>query len=88
MVSQLPKEIGWTGITVADDGDDAEPITLPPPGWFCRAIPRFFNQPNFQDASVRPMRIDPGFRAWTDDFSNIVQITTGLAGLVLRRPIQ
>ena len=37
-----------------------------------------FNHPNFQDASVRPMTITPGFRAWTDDYSNIVRITTGL----------
>ncbi len=40
--------------------------------------PSVFNHPNFQDPSVRPMNITPGFRAWTDDYSNIVRITNGL----------
>ena len=31
--------------------------------------PSFFKHPNFQDPSVTPVRLDPGFRAWTDDYS-------------------
>ena len=36
----------------------------------------FFYQPLFQDASVAPMHGRSGFRAWTDDYSNVVTIST------------
>jgi hypothetical protein len=77
VVSQTASEAGFKGVTVFDDGDTQNYYV----GSTWMVLSRdsnFFNHRNFQDPSVRPMRIDPGFRAWTDDYSNIVRITTGL----------
>jgi hypothetical protein len=36
--------------------------------------PAVFADPNFQDASTAPLQERKGFRTWTDDYSNIIQI--------------
>ena len=35
---------------------------------------RIFEKGAFQDASVDRLRVNPKIRAWTDDYSNIIQI--------------
>jgi len=77
VVSTVAKANGFSGITVADDGE-TESYYISSTWMVLSRDPSIFNSPILQDVSVRPMRIDPGFRAWTDDFSNIVQITTSL----------
>lgn len=77
VVSQAATETGFSGITVRDDGY-TESYYIASTWMVLSRDPSIFNNPLFQDASVQPMRIEPGFRAWTDDFSNIVRITTGL----------
>ncbi len=64
-------------MTVADDGETQKYYVAST--WMVLSRdPSIFQHPNLQDFTIRPMRIDPGFRAWTDDYSNIVRITTGL----------
>jgi hypothetical protein len=77
VVSQPASEAGFTGVTVADDGE-TQTYYVGSTWMVLSRDPSFFNHPNFQDPSVRPMQLEPGFRAWTDDYSNIVRITTGL----------
>ncbi len=73
IVAGAAARLGWTGIVVVDDGDDenyysASTWVLVSP----RA--RIFDNGNFQDASVDRLRANPKIRAWTDDYSNIIQI--------------
>jgi hypothetical protein len=35
--------------------------------------PRFFDSPSFKGFS-KTLKPKPGFRTWTDDFSNLIQI--------------
>ncbi len=77
VVSQPASEAGFTGVTVADDGE-TQTYYVGSTWMVLSRDPSFFKHPNFQDPSVRPMQLEPGFRAWTDDYSNIVRITTGL----------
>jgi hypothetical protein len=73
IVAGAAARLSWTGIVVVDDGDDenyysASTWVLVSP----RA--RIFDNGNFQDASVDRLRANPKVRAWTDDYSNIIQI--------------
>jgi hypothetical protein len=77
VVSTGAREVGFSGVTVADDGD-TENYYVSSTWMVLSRDPGFFNHRNFQDQSVRPMDAPPGFRAWTDDYSNIVRITNGL----------
>ena len=36
--------------------------------------PAIFSHPNFQDAQISVLQARQGFRGWTDDYSNIIQI--------------
>ncbi len=73
VVAQTASEIGWTGVTVNDDGNEEDYYS--PSTWIllCRS-PRIFEHANFQDPSVNRIRTKKGFRPWTDDYSNIIQI--------------
>jgi hypothetical protein len=77
VVAQSAKEIGWSGVVVTDNGDEQSYysgntwIILSP-------VASFFDHPNFQDSSVTPLHPRPGFRGWTDDYTSIVKIATGL----------
>jgi spermidine synthase len=77
VVAQAAKEIGWSGVVVADEGDE-EPYASANTWIVLSADPAFFNHPNFQDASVTPLRTRAGFHGWTDDYSSIAKIATGL----------
>jgi hypothetical protein len=77
VVSTSAQEAGFSGITIADDGD-TQSYYVGSTWMVLSRDPHFLSHPNFQDPSVRPMRIEPGFRVWTDDYSNIVRITNGL----------
>ena len=77
VVSQAAAEIGWPGVTVYDDG--LEQAFYTSSTWMILSPQKeFFNHPNFHDPSVTPMATRAGFRPWTDDYSNIVKISTGL----------
>jgi hypothetical protein len=77
VVAQAGSEMGWSGVTVYDDGSE-EAFYVSSTWMILSPKADIFNHTNFQDPNVNPMRVRPGFRAWTDDYSNIVKITTGL----------
>lgn len=81
VVAEGAKEIGWSGVVVTDSGDE-DPIYSGNTWIILSADPRIFDNPNFQDSSVTPLRPRPGFQGWTDNYSSIAKIATGLPGWV------
>ncbi|HZU27169.1 MAG TPA: fused MFS/spermidine synthase [Bryobacteraceae bacterium] len=81
VVAQAASELGWSGVTVNDNGD-IEPFYTSSTWMILSPDKNFFNHVNFQDPEVSPMRVTAGFRPWTDDYSNIVKISTGLPAWV------
>jgi len=73
VVAQASADLGWTGVAVADDGDEKDYYS--PSTWvLVSRSAKIFEQKNFRDASVERIQTKPGFRPWTDDYSNILQI--------------
>jgi hypothetical protein len=74
VVAEAAAANGFTGIVVDDDGNDENYYS--PSSWILLSrAPAIFNHANFQDRwSVSDLKRKPGFRVWTDDYSNIVQI--------------
>jgi hypothetical protein len=73
VVAQAAAELGLSGVLVADDGDLESYYTGS--SWILMsADPSIFKHKNFQGAEVTNLKPKPGFRAWTDDFSNIIRI--------------
>jgi len=79
VVTEGAKEIGWFGVTVSDEGDE-EPYYTSSTYMVLSPKSQFFDHPLFHDASIAPMHGRPHFRAWTDDYSNVVSISTILPG--------
>jgi len=77
VVTKAAQDIGWSGVTVYDDGT-LEPFYTSSTWMVLSPQPEFFKDQHFQDPSVEPMKGTPGFRAWTDDYSNIVKISSSL----------
>jgi hypothetical protein len=73
IVAAAATRLGWPGIVVTDEGDEESYysastwVLVSPRG-------RIFEKGIFQDASVDRLRPNPKIRAWTDDYSNILQI--------------
>jgi spermidine synthase len=72
VVAQAAQDLGWTGVSVGDDGNDEDYYSASTWVLLCRSS-KIFEHPNFRNATVR-IHARPGFRAWTDDYSNILQI--------------
>ena len=73
VVAQAATDLGWTGVAVADDGDEKDYYS--PSTWvLVSRSAKIFDHENFHDASVARIHTKPGFRPWTDDYSNILQI--------------
>jgi spermidine synthase len=77
VVTRAAQEIGWSGVTVFDEGT-LEPYYTSSTWMILSPKQGFFNDASFQDPSVAPMKATAGFRAWTDDYSNIVRISISL----------
>lgn len=77
VVAQGGAEIGWSGVTVYDEGT-IEPYYVSSTWMVLSAQREFFLNQQFQDDSVQPMKARSGFRPWTDDYSDIVAISTSL----------
>jgi hypothetical protein len=59
--------------TVSDDGEGASYLSSST--WvLLTSAPQWFDTPAFAGADITPTPLKPGFRPWTDDYSNIVQI--------------
>jgi SAM-dependent methyltransferase len=73
IVAESAAEIGWSGVIVYDEGYGEDYYTAST--WIILSPQQsFFNNPDFQDASVSKLELEKGFRPWTDDYSNIIQI--------------
>jgi hypothetical protein len=63
--------MGRKAMVVYDEGDQYSNSTT----WvLIAADPNFFQSPAFNGANMYPPNVKAGFRAWTDDYSNIVSI--------------
>jgi hypothetical protein len=74
VVAQAAEANGFRGIVVDDAAEDEDYYT--PSIWaLLSRDAALLNEANFGDHfAVSKLRPKPGFRAWTDDYSNIVQI--------------
>jgi len=76
VVAQGMADIGWHGRVVEDDGIE-QPYYTGTTWTVLSASDKFFESKNFADETssfVKPLVPKPGFRAWTDDFTNILSI--------------
>jgi spermidine synthase len=73
IMAQAAKEMGWSGVVVYDEGN-SETYYVSNTWILLSKSPAVFADPNFRDASTAPLQVRKGFRAWTDDYSNIIQI--------------
>ncbi len=77
IVALAASEIGWSGVTVRDDGD-AEAYYVASTWVVLSPHPGFFRHPNFRDGSVSPVQSSPGYHVWTDDYSDLIRTVIGL----------
>jgi spermidine synthase len=73
IVAQAAREIGWTGVVVYDGGE-SQPFYVSNTWILLSKTPEVFNNATFQEADMRAIQARDGFRLWTDDYSNIIQI--------------
>jgi len=73
IVAGAASRLGWSGVVVNDDGYE-EDYYMPSTWALVSPQPRVFQGAGFNDQSVDPIRANPKIRAWTDDYSNIIQI--------------
>lgn len=73
VVGQAAADLGWSGVSVYDDGEDQQYYYIS--NWvLVSRDPAIFRNHNFDGADITALKTRPGFRAWTDDYSNIIQI--------------
>ena len=73
VVAQVTADLGWSGIAVYDDGYD-QPYYYGSTWTLVSRDPSIFKHHNFDSADLEPLKPRRNFRAWTDDYSNIIQI--------------
>jgi len=73
IMAQAAGEMGWTGVVVYDEGV-SESYYVSNTWVLLSKSPAVFAHPNFQDGSTSSLQPRKGFRTWTDDYSNIIQI--------------
>jgi hypothetical protein len=73
IVAEAAREIGWTGVVVYDEGDSA-PFYVSNTWIVLAKSPAIFSNSTFQEANIYQLQPRQGFRLWTDDYSNIIQI--------------
>jgi spermidine synthase len=73
IVAQTSSQFGFSGVVVADDTYQESYYTSST--WVIMSRdPKQFEHANFQESYISPLKTRPGFRMWTDDYSNILQI--------------
>jgi SAM-dependent methyltransferase len=73
VVSAAAKTNGFSGIMIYDDGS-SEPYYVGNTWTLFNRDKNFFAHPSFADPNMTELVPDPGFRGWTDDYSNILNI--------------
>lgn len=73
VVARGAQDAGWTAMVVYDDG--AEAGYLSASVWaLVAADPAWFTGPSFEAADIVPAGAPPRLRAWTDDYSDVLQV--------------
>jgi hypothetical protein len=74
VVAEAAAANGFTGIVIDDAGEQEDYYS--PSAWILLARdPAILEHANFQDKfATSKLKRKPGFRGWTDDYSNIIQI--------------
>jgi hypothetical protein len=73
VVSQAAAAMGWSGVVISDDGE-LQPYYTASTWILLARSAAAFNSGSFADGYIQALKPHPEFRAWTDDFSNIIQI--------------
>jgi hypothetical protein len=73
IIAEAAKEMGWSGVVVYDEGN-SEAYYVSNTWILLSKSPAIFGQPDFQDPNTYALQPRKGFRGWTDDYSNIIQI--------------
>ncbi len=73
IIAQAAQEMGWSGVVVYDEGN-SESYYVSNTWILLSKSSAVFADPNFQGADTTVLQPRKGFRAWTDDYSNIIQI--------------
>ncbi len=73
VVSASAKTNGFSGIMIYDEGS-AEPFYVSNTWTLFNRDKSFFNHPNFYGPETTELVPDAGFRGWTDNYSNILNI--------------
>lgn len=73
VVSASAESAGFHGIMVYDEGT-SEPYYVSNTWTLFNRDKNFFNHPNFYGSETSELLPRPGFRGWTDDYSNILNI--------------
>jgi hypothetical protein len=81
IVAQAGKTAGFTGVVVADDSYE-ETYYVSSTWVIMSRDPSIFQHANFADSYTRSANVKPGFREWTDDYSNIMLLNDTLRKFV------
>jgi len=73
VIAQPMAEMGWQGMVVDDDGTE-EPFYDGSTWVLLTRAPEIFGNASFTSSGAKRLVAKPGFHAWTDDFSNMIQI--------------
>ena len=73
VVSQAMADIGWSGVKVEDEGEE-QPFYSGSTWTVLSRSPDFFKSQYFKATGVARLKPTQGFKAWTDDFSNLITI--------------
>jgi len=72
VVASIAQEMGKSAITILNDADDDHVVTQSE--WvLVTSNPVILNDPAIKEAST-PAKTEPGFRTWSDDYSNLFQL--------------
>jgi spermidine synthase len=73
VIAQAASEMGWSGVMVEDDGNEEDYYASST--WvLVGRSGAIFDKADFRDPNTKPLVTRPGFRGWTDDYSNMFQI--------------
>jgi hypothetical protein len=73
VVARTVSDLGWAGLTISDEGE-AEPFYSASTWILVSRNARIFENPVLQRSGGTTLKPTPGFRPWTDDYSNVLQI--------------
>jgi spermidine synthase len=73
VVARAVADLGWKGMTVSDEGE-AESFYSGSTWVLVSRTSKIFESAVLRRSGGTPLKLTPGFRPWTDDYSNVLQI--------------